>query len=424
MATTKTDAGSGIAQWVNDAGTMAKVMESVVMRGDLSGLGPEARTRFYVQMCEGLGLNPASQPFAYLRLNGKEILYATRGATDQLAAMHRVNRRIVDGPKVIDLAGTKMVYAVCEASLPNGRVEQSTATLPVVDPVNMLMKCETKAKRRATLSILGLGMLDEMELETIPASAQEPGGRVDFSQVNPLHKVGIEGTSAHAPLPVEPAAFYADVEEIELPGEAVSVWVKHRGELHALTSDAREAAWKALCKRTEEVGRMKNAKVWLKKALAEHDAQQREREPGDDDDTDPTPAGGGSTSKGTGSKAHGTGASTSAQSGPTGCVEGWMTTMLGVDAYLETKAAWTPLENATRKHARTVPEGTLRMYFLRRAAERLQALSKDTLGTVLALDGRGGCRELVMTWADEGPRKAKAQAAAVETLTTASRLVA
>jgi hypothetical protein len=30
------------------------------------------------------------------------------------------------------------------------------------------MKAETKAKRRVTLSIVGLGMLDESELETIP----------------------------------------------------------------------------------------------------------------------------------------------------------------------------------------------------------------------------------------------------------------
>src|SRR6202008_2665643 len=35
---------------------------------------------------------------------------------------------------------------------------------------NALMKASTKAKRRATLSICGLGMLDETELETIPTA--------------------------------------------------------------------------------------------------------------------------------------------------------------------------------------------------------------------------------------------------------------
>jgi hypothetical protein len=33
---------------------------------------------------------------------------------------------------------------------------------------NAMMKAETKAKRRVTLSICGLGMLDETEVESIP----------------------------------------------------------------------------------------------------------------------------------------------------------------------------------------------------------------------------------------------------------------
>jgi hypothetical protein len=38
---------------------------------------------------------------------------------------------------------------------------------------NMIMKAITKAKRRVTLSISGLGMLDETEIETIPGQAVE-----------------------------------------------------------------------------------------------------------------------------------------------------------------------------------------------------------------------------------------------------------
>ena len=165
----------------------AAAVESLVLRGDLSALGPAHRAAYYLRLCEQLGLNPHAQPFAFLRLNGKEVLYATRGATDQLAAIHRLNREIIDGPKVIDLAGTKLVIAVCRATHPNGRFETATATVPLTDPVNVLMKAETKAKRRATLSILGLGLLDEMELETIPAKSQEPGGGVDLSQAAQRH---------------------------------------------------------------------------------------------------------------------------------------------------------------------------------------------------------------------------------------------
>lgn len=180
----------------------AKVVESLVLRGDLSGLNPQQRARHYVRVCESLGLNPDAQPFAYLRLNGKEILYATRGATDQLAAIHRITREIIDGPKVMDLAGTKVVMCAAKATHPNGRTETSIATLPFADPTNVLMKAETKAKRRVTMSILGLALLDEMELETIPAAVQEPGGGVD------LAAIGIErdiGTRPTLPAPSMPA---------------------------------------------------------------------------------------------------------------------------------------------------------------------------------------------------------------------------
>ena len=36
------------------------------------------------------------------------------------------------------------------------------------------MKSETKAKRRVTLSLCGLGMLDETEIETIPSATPTP----------------------------------------------------------------------------------------------------------------------------------------------------------------------------------------------------------------------------------------------------------
>jgi hypothetical protein len=163
---------------------LARVVESLVTRGDVSLLSPIDRARHYVQMCENLGLNPHTQPFAFLRLNGKEVMYATRGATDQLAATHRLNREIIDGPKIIDVLGTKIGYCACKATHPNGRTETATATLPAVDPVNLFMKLETKAKRRATLSILGLGMLDESEVADIPASAKEALHQIDAKDLD------------------------------------------------------------------------------------------------------------------------------------------------------------------------------------------------------------------------------------------------
>lgn len=288
-ATDRTDR----ATYEVDAQTSAKVMESIALRGDLSALNSADRARFYMQMCEGLGLNPHAQPFSFLKLNGKEVFYATRGATDQLAALYKLTREIVDGPRVIDLAGTKLVYAVCRATLPGGRFETATATVPLVDPANALMRAETKAKRRVTLSILGLGLLDEMELETIPASAQEATRGVDL----PARPAGPEADAPPLVPPPPPAEwlegmereetagppadpppaledFYQRLAEIELPGESVAVWMRYRADLAPLDASLREGAWKALCARTEAVGKMRNAKVWLRKAIAEEDARR------------------------------------------------------------------------------------------------------------------------------------------------------
>jgi hypothetical protein len=240
-----------------DTKTTARVVESMVLRGDISALSPEERAKFYLQMCDALGLTAATQPFAVLRLNGKEILYPTRGATDQLAAIHRLNREIIDGPRVIDVAGTKMIYAVCRATHPNGRVETAVATVPVNDPLNGLMKAETKAKRRATLSILGLGMLDETEIETIPAPARV--------ELQPPSAAQIEAAAASAETqqqpqppreraPQRPTAT-AHVERLDRArslDEIVAALIDARTA--RLAADQRRALWLAALERARALG--------------------------------------------------------------------------------------------------------------------------------------------------------------------------
>ena len=103
-------------------------------------------------------------------------MYPTRGATDQLARIHGVNREIIDGPKLMDLGGAKLLFAACRATLATGRVETATAAVPLPSGgeaiANAVMKVETKARRRATLAILGLAHSSTSEMDTIPAAAK------------------------------------------------------------------------------------------------------------------------------------------------------------------------------------------------------------------------------------------------------------
>lgn len=196
----------------------ARLAESFVLRGDISGLSTQERAALYVRLCESLGLSAATQPFAALKLNGKEILYPTRGATDQLAAIHRLNRDIIDGPRLLEMGGVTLLYCKALVTHPNGRTETAIATLAGRVDENSLMKCETKAKRRATLSILGLGMLDETEIEAIPASAKAPSS-LDTPAAATVTKADAKAAKEAATTAIL-ADYDADVRDGRDPDEA------------------------------------------------------------------------------------------------------------------------------------------------------------------------------------------------------------
>jgi hypothetical protein len=145
-----------------------EVVEKVVIGGDLSALNAAQRAEYYAAVCRSLGLNPLTKPFEYLNLNGKLRLYALRDCADQLRRLHGISIYIANRERLSD------IYVVtARAKDRHGREDESTGAVTVGNLkgdalANALMKAETKAKRRVTLSIAGLGWLDETELETIP----------------------------------------------------------------------------------------------------------------------------------------------------------------------------------------------------------------------------------------------------------------
>ena len=66
-----------------------EVMEAVLIRGDLSRLTHEERAKYYIRICESVGLNPMTKPFEYLTLNGKLTLYALKAAPIRFAPFTR-----------------------------------------------------------------------------------------------------------------------------------------------------------------------------------------------------------------------------------------------------------------------------------------------------------------------------------------------
>lgn len=147
---------------------LSEKIENVVIGGDLSKLSPDERLQYYKAVCQSVGLNPLTRPFDYIVLNKKLTLYARKDATDQL---RRNNNISIVGKPEIQFEGDFIIVTV-EVRDEFGRTDADVGAVNKNDMRgdfgNALMKAVTKAKRRATLSICGLGMLDETEVETIP----------------------------------------------------------------------------------------------------------------------------------------------------------------------------------------------------------------------------------------------------------------
>ena len=170
--------------------------------GDLATLTPIERVDYYKRVCDSLGINHLTRPFEYILFKeydsnapAKLSLYARKDCTEQLRRLHRVSIIPPMRKSITD------DYCMVEADLraADGKQDTATGVVPLfkvkdgrrlalegVQYANAIMKAETKAKRRGTLSICGLGMLDESELDGVEVvGGVTPDGRV-------WHKAGYD----------------------------------------------------------------------------------------------------------------------------------------------------------------------------------------------------------------------------------------
>lgn len=220
----------------NELATMTgTALEQVVIGGDLKSLTAPQRVEYYAKVCESVGLNPLTKPFDYITLNGKLTLYARKDAADQLRKIHGISITSLETEIIND------VYCVTAVAMSrDGRSDIDTGAVNIKgmsgdNLANAMMKARTKAKRRVTLSIAGLGWLDETEIETIasaqPVIVNQATGEVITTA--PAPKQNGSGNGAHVEEPELPAAVAAWTKPEDAYIWAVSIGAAEGGVNHA-----------------------------------------------------------------------------------------------------------------------------------------------------------------------------------------------
>lgn len=219
--------------------TVAEAIEKVLLQGNLQPLTVEQRLEYYKAVCKSLGLNPLTRPFDYLVLDGKTVLYARKDCTEQLRKIH--------GIAITESSGNheEGLYVVrVKAQDKTGRTDTGTGAVDLTNlkgkPLaNAIMIAETKAKRRATLSLAGLGFLDESEIEGLEEYGTiTPGGRVMYENQKSLPGPTQEQVDAHDADNVHLKAYEERAKAQEHPTEMVrSLFYTHdaKHNLYAIT---------------------------------------------------------------------------------------------------------------------------------------------------------------------------------------------
>jgi hypothetical protein len=143
--------------------TNQSAKEQIILGGDLTSLTAVERVHYYLELCSYLGLDAIAHPFDYIKSKGRLSLYINAAGTAQLRKLHNVSLRIIKR-EVIEDVYIVTVLALCT----NDRSEESSGMISIAelkgeDKCNAMLKAETKAKRRATLSVCGLGWVADTD---------------------------------------------------------------------------------------------------------------------------------------------------------------------------------------------------------------------------------------------------------------------
>lgn len=180
-------------------------IEKLIAQGDISPMTPVQRLGYMRSMCKLLGISMLGQPFDFIKFDGKVQMFANAKCAAQLRAVYKISIKIISCERIDGLYVTNV-----EAVTGKGRSDADIGAINIKGLSgkaleNAMMKGVTKAKRRVTLSLCGLGMLDsdtakelaEQEAKIVTELAvEETGntldgttGRPEFETERPVQSI-------------------------------------------------------------------------------------------------------------------------------------------------------------------------------------------------------------------------------------------
>ena len=258
---------------MTELAVVADKVSAILSEGDLSRFSPAERNEYYVRLCTETGLNPMLQPFRYLKLSGQLRLYANKSCAEQLRNIHGISIRIVDQRE-----DNGLWLVTVEATDKRGRTDSDVGFAQIKGKQgenrgNAILKAVTKAKRRVTLSMTGLGgLMDETEVESVAEVVGQPFEPGDGQGYVPAFDADVEESS---PAQVEDAAVLLD--QLDQLGTLSSVarWAYDNGpRIRAMSSEVKHELMKAVCIKCRTWGTgVREAKMWVKQATFEQWAE-------------------------------------------------------------------------------------------------------------------------------------------------------
>lgn len=242
----------------------ADAISAILAEGDLSRLSARQRNEYYVRLCEATGLQPMLQPFRYLKLSGQLRLYANKSCAEQLRNIHGISIQITDQRED---GGLWLVTVV--ATDQRGRSDSDVGFAQIKGLTgeqrgNAILKAVTKAKRRVTLSMTGLGgLMDETEVASVAEVKGVPfreGDGEGYQEPTP--------EDSHSPGQVEEAATLIDeLAQMRTLG-AVAHWAFDRGpRVRELPGEMKMELLKRIVRCVSQWGAgPKEVKLWVTRA--------------------------------------------------------------------------------------------------------------------------------------------------------------